>query len=207
MPSHKADTTEDSNWVDWDGSPLTKQQWYDEIPDRQRKFRTLWERGYLIAKSVTITASPAHSHHLLINNVKEGSVAEPNPLLAFEKVDDSKADEAIPDAKKSRYTDAPDQLADADRDLFDELTASITDKQTRKDYKAATGASGINLLALLAAEMTEALTMTSLHGQRRSERNSWPAASTHRPSSPSTPSGRRTRRSRVRWASVARTTS
>ena len=83
MPSHKADTTEESNWVDWDGSPLTKQQWYDEIPDRQRKFRTLWERGYLIAKSVTITASPAHSHHLLINNVKEGSVAEPNPLLAF----------------------------------------------------------------------------------------------------------------------------
>eukprot|EP00966_Prymnesium_polylepis_P214575 4969056-Prymnesium_polylepis.1 len=157
MPSHKADNTDkEPNWVDWDGSPLTKQQWYDEIPDRQRKYRTLWERGYLVAKSITITASPNHSFHLSINNVKEGMFAEPNPLLSFEKVDDTKADEAVEDSKKARYTDAPDQLSDADRDLFDELSNSITDKQTRKDYKSATGSSGINLLMLLAEEMAEA---------------------------------------------------
>ena len=157
MPSHKADYTDkEPNWVDWDGSPLTKQQWYDEIPDRQRKYRTLWERGYLVAKSITITASPNHSYHLSINNIKEGTYGEPNPLLSFEKVDATKADEAVEDSKKARYTDAPDQLSDADRDLFDELSNSITDKQTRKDYKSETGSSGINLLMLLAEEMAEA---------------------------------------------------
>ena len=117
MPSYKADinTENDSHWIDWDGSPLTKQSWYDEIADRQRKHRTLWERGYLIPKSVTITAcaSPAHSYQLSINNVKEGTIAELNPLLSFEKIDDMKADEALPDAKKARYSDAPDLLADA----------------------------------------------------------------------------------------------
>ena len=49
MPPYKANrinTENDSHWIDWDGSPLTKQAWYDELPDRQRKHRTL---GYLIA--------------------------------------------------------------------------------------------------------------------------------------------------------------
>ena len=63
--------------------------------------------------------------------------------MYFERIDDDKADAAVDDAKKSRYTDAPDQLADADRDLFDEIANSITDKQTRKDYKAASGSSGV----------------------------------------------------------------
>ena len=167
----------------------------------------LIERGYLIAKSVTITTSSAHSYHLSISNVKEGTIAEPNPLLSFEKVDDTKADKALPDEKMARYTDAPDQLADADRDLFDNIVNSITDKQTRKDYKAATRASNINFLMLLWLRRWPRQTMTSQHGQPHNARHSSCEASTHRPSSPSTPSEKPTRRLRVKWVSAARTRS
>ena len=156
MPSHKADNNDkDSNWTDWDGSPLTKLKWYDELPDRFRKYRSLWERGVMVHKGVTITASPAHSYHIVVNNIKEGTFKTPNVLNGFTKKVGTVADDAVPDAKKSRFADAPEQLADDDRDFFDDIAESITCHQTRKDYKESTSASGMALLAQLAKERDE----------------------------------------------------
>ena len=157
MPAHKPDNIDkEPDWTDWDGSPLTKQKWYDELPDRFRKYRTLWERGVMVHKGVTITSSPAHSYHITVNNIKEGTFKEPNALNTLAKKDATVADDAVADAKKARFSDAPEQLEDDDRDLFDDIANSISCHQTRKDYKESTAASGIALLTLLASENDEA---------------------------------------------------
>ena len=45
-------------WTDWDGSPLTKHAWYSDLPQRVRKYRTLWERGYVHSSKVTTSLIP-----------------------------------------------------------------------------------------------------------------------------------------------------
>ena len=156
MPANKTDYTDkEPDWTDWDGSPLTKQKWYDELPDRFRKYRTLWERGVMVHKGVTNTSSPEHSYHIVMHNIKEGTFKEPYGLNMLVKKDASVADGAVPDNKKSRFADAPEQLVDDDRDLFDCIANSISCHQTRKDYKESTAASGIKFLKLLASEHEE----------------------------------------------------
>ena len=120
-------------WIDWDGSPLTKHAWYAELPERLRKYRTFWERGYLATSKGAFTVSPNHSYHLSINNVKKHTFAEPNPLGDFVKAA-AKDDAALAKDKESRYTDAPDVLAETDTDLFDIIAFSISNRQKRKDY-------------------------------------------------------------------------
>ena len=71
MPVHTDNTANsESSFAEWDGSPLTKHAWYSDLPQRLRKYRTLWERGYMHTSKINITASPEHSYHLSIDNVK-----------------------------------------------------------------------------------------------------------------------------------------
>ena len=59
MPAHTDNIdSPDTRWTDWDGSPLTKHAWYAELPERFRKYRTFWERGYMTTSKYHITASP-----------------------------------------------------------------------------------------------------------------------------------------------------
>ena len=109
----------------------------------------------MVHKGVTNTSSPEHSYHIVMHNIKEGTFKEPYGLNMLVKKDASVADGAVPDNKKSRFADAPEQLVDDDRDLFDNIANSISCHQTRKDYKESTAASGITLLKQLATENEE----------------------------------------------------
>ena len=142
--------------IDWDGSPLTKQAWYNALPLRLRKYRTLIERGYMVHGKTIVTSSPSHSYHLSINNIEEGSFAKPNPLKSFRLEDPSEATKTLAGEKASRYVDSVDELIEDDKDLFDDFAKSISNKQKRKDYKRACKSSGIAALILVAKEIAEA---------------------------------------------------
>ena len=157
MPTH-TDTIDspDSTWTDWDGSPLSKHAWYAELPERLRKYRTFWERGYVATSKHNITASPEHSFHLSVNNVKKHTFDKPNALLTFAKANNGVSDDTVAKEKESRYQDSPESLEETNTDLFDAIVKTISNRQKRRDYTRAAASSGIALLVLLAAEVAEA---------------------------------------------------
>ena len=158
MPAHSDNSanSESSPFAEWDGSPLTKHAWYSDLPQRVRKYRTLWERGYVHSSKVNITASPEHSYHLSVDNVKTHSFEAPNKLKTFTKADTGVDDASLAKDKETRFNDSPETLVEFDKDLFDEIVSSIASKQKRKDYASLTHSSGLALLERLAAENAEA---------------------------------------------------
>ena len=113
MPNSGTDNLADNeqqSLVDWDGGPLSKQAWYNNLPTRCKRYRTLWERGYVLDRSVWITASSSHSYQLSIENVVESTFKDPNPLLRFKKIRPEVPDTDVPAAKASRFQDQPGTL-------------------------------------------------------------------------------------------------
>ena len=139
--------------VHWDGSPLTKQAWYDDLPRQVRRHRTLWERGFVSHRGVIYTSSPPHSYHLSINNIETCTFAKPCPLRAFRLEDPSEATQPLSDAKAKQYVDEPTQLDEGDKNFFEDLIANIDNKQRRKDYRNSTKGSGLALLVQLTGEI------------------------------------------------------
>ena len=152
MPSH---TESESHEVDvhWDGSPLTKQAWYDDLPRQVRKHRPLWERGFVSQRGVIYTSSPTHSYHISINNIETCTFAKPCPLRSFRLEDPSEATKTLSESKAKQYVDEPTQLDEGDKNFFEDLIANIDNKQRRKDYRASTKGSGIAMLMQLTAEI------------------------------------------------------
>ena len=139
--------------VHWDGSPLTKQAWYDDLPRQVRRHRTLWECGFVSHRGVIYTSSPPHSYHLSINNIETCTFAKPCPLRAFRLEDPSEATQPLSDAKAKQYVDEPTQLDEGDKNFFEDLIANIDNKQRRKDYRNSTKGSGLALLVQLTGEI------------------------------------------------------
>jgi hypothetical protein len=63
MPSN-SESTESTIAVHWEGLPLTKQAWYDDLPRQVHKHRPLWERGFVSNRGTIYTYSPQHSYSL-----------------------------------------------------------------------------------------------------------------------------------------------
>ena len=153
MPSHTEQSTEQD--ANWDGSPLTKQAWYNDLPRRVRAHRSLWERGFTTLRGVIYTSTEVHSYHLSINNIETCTFEKPCPLRAFRLEDPTEATHPLSEAKKKQYVDEPTRLDESDKNFFEDIIETIDNKQKQKDYRSLCKGSGIALLIKLAEEIAK----------------------------------------------------
>ena len=139
--------------ANWDGSPLTKQAWYNDLPRRVRAHRSLWERGFITLRGVIYTSTEVHSYHLSINNIETCTFEKPCPLRAFRLEDPTETTQILSDAKKKKYVDEPTQLDESDKNFFEDIIETIDNKQRQRDYRAMCKGSGIALLIKLSEEI------------------------------------------------------
>ena len=139
--------------ANWDGSPLTKQAWYNDLPRRVRAHRSLWERGFITLRGVIYTSTEVHSYHLSINNIETCTFEKPCPLRAFRLEDPTETTQILSDAKKKKYVDEPTQLDESDKNFFEDIIETIDNKQRQRDYRVMCKGSGIALLIKLAEEI------------------------------------------------------
>ena len=156
-------TSDNNNKPSWDSSPLTRQEWIDDLPSylalKNPNYKTLWQMGYSLEKgSITVTSSPQHSIDIHNDNVIARDFMDVTNERYVCKA--MRNPDAIPAEAAGSYKEASRALDSIDLAMLEDILDTITNARRAKSYRKKANGSGIAMIALIHSENSQKKTLT-----------------------------------------------